>query len=128
MMRGLVRNKQEFYFALYMGKEAVRDENGKRTGEFALVYSKPIKCKGNISAAQGELQSRQFGDFIVYDKVIVLCDKDTQIDEYAILWIDTKPVINADGYSDTPHDYIVKKVANSLNVVSIAISKVEVDG
>ena len=127
MMRGLVRNKRDFYFALYQGKEALVDEYGRRTGEFAVKYSKPIKCKGNISAAQGELQTRQFGDFITYDKVIVLCDKNTQIDEYAILWVDTLPEINADGYSDTPHDYIVKKVADSLNVVSIAISKVEVN-
>lgn len=128
MMRGLVRNKRDFYFALYQGKEELKDEFGKRTGEFAVIYSKPIRCRGNISAAQGEMQTRQFGDFITYDKVIVLCDKNTQIDEYAILWIDTLPEIKADGYTDTPHDYIVKKVANSLNVVSIAISKVKVNG
>ena len=128
MMRGLVRNKRDFYFALYQGKEELKDEFGKRTGEFALIYSKPVRCRGNISAAQGEMQTRQFGDFITYDKVIVLCDKDTLIDEYAILWIDTLPEIKADGHTDTPHDYIVKKVANSLNVVSIAISKVKVNG
>ena len=127
-MRGLIRNQREFYFAVYQGKEALTDEYGRRTGEFTVKYSKPVKCRGNISAAQGEMQTRQFGDFITYDKVIVLCDKVTQIDEYAILWIDTLPEINKDGSTDTPHDYIVKKVANSLNVVSIAISKVEVNG
>lgn len=126
-MRGLIRNQREFYFAVYQGKEALTDDYGRRTGEFAVKYSKPVKCRGNISAAQGEMQTRQFGDFITYDKVIVLCDKVTQIDEYAILWIDTSPEINKDGSTNTPHDYVVKKVANSLNVVSIAISKVEVN-
>ena len=127
-MRDLIRNRQTFYFAQYLGKEEIKDEYGNRTGEFAVTYGKPIKRKGNISAAQGEMQSRQFGDSVVYDKVIVLCDKDTQIDEYAILWVDAMPIIGADGYSETPHDYIVKKIANSLNVMSIAISKVKVNG
>ena len=33
-----------------------------------------------------------------------------------------------DSEAVTPHDYIVKKVARSLNSVSIAISKVKVNG
>jgi len=58
------------------------------------------------------------------------------IDEYTILWIDTVPqvdengalVVNGDGDVLTPHDYIVKKIARSLNSVSVAISKVKVSG
>ena len=58
------------------------------------------------------------------------------IDEYSILWIDTMPELNADGSLavdsegkvKTPHDYIVKKVAKSLNSVSYAVSKVSVSG
>jgi hypothetical protein len=34
--------------------------------------------------------------------------------------------LNDDGTTETPHDYVVKKVARSLNSVSIAISKVAV--
>jgi hypothetical protein len=44
------------------------------------------------------------------------------------MWVDTLPHLNEDGSTDTPHDYIVKKVARSLNGVSIAISKVRVNG
>ena len=72
------------------------------------------------------MQNRQFGESESYDKVIVLDNLKSPINEYSILWVDTLPHLNDDGTTDTPHDYIVKKVARSLNSVSIAISKVNV--
>lgn len=126
MMRCLVRNKRDFYYALYERKEEIEDEYGNKTGEYAVIYSKPIKGRGNISAAQGEIQNRQFGDSESYDKIIALGDVNIPIDEYSILWVDNLPIINADGSTDTPHDYIVKAKARSLNVVALAISKVNV--
>lgn len=48
--------------------------------------------------------------------------KTPQVDETGAL------VTNDDGEVITPHDYIVKKVAKSLNSVSVAISKVTVSG
>lgn len=125
-MRCLVRNKTTFYYASYIGETEITDEYGNSTGEYSLTYEKPIKMSGNVSAAQGEIQNRQFGESESYDKVIVLDDRDTPIDEYSILWVDTLPHLNEDGSTDTPHDYIVRKVARSLNGASIAISKVDV--
>ena len=125
-MRGMVRNKQNFYYASYVGENEIIDEYGNATGEYAVSYGNPIKTAGNISAAQGEMQSRQFGESESYDKVIVLDDRNTPINEYSILWVDTLPHLNSDGSSETPHDYVVKKVARGLNGVSIAISKVNV--
>lgn len=104
------------------------DEYGNKTGEYEVIYSNPMLCRANVSEAQGEMQSRQFGDSESYDKVIVLNNVDIPIDEYSILWVDSLPNINDDNATDTPHDYIVKKVARSLNSVSIAISKVDVNG
>lgn len=127
-MRCLLRNMRDFYFALYVGKEELEDEYGNKTGEYNVIYGNPTKCKGNVSAAQGEVQSRQFGDSESYDKVIVLDDVNIPIDEYSILWVDVTPLLDENGQSTTPHDYIVKKVARSLNCVSIAISKVQVNG
>ncbi len=46
----------------------------------------------------------------------------------SIFWIDTLPEIAEDGTTTTPHDYIVKQIATSLNSVSIAVSKVNVGG
>ena len=126
MMRCMLRNKSKFYYASYLGKTEIKDENGYRTGEHSIEYSNPVQCFGNISAAKGEMQSRQFGESESYDRVIVLDDINAPIDEYSILWVDTLPHLNGDGSTETPHDYVVKKVAKSLNSVSIAISKVSV--
>ena len=127
-MRCMVRNKRKFYYASYIGKTEIIDEYGNATGEYAISYSKPIKCYGNVSAAKGEIQSRQFGESESYDKVIVLDDRNAPIDEYSVLWVDTLPHLNDDGSTDTPWDYDIKKVARSLNGVSIAIRKVKVNG
>lgn len=123
-MRCLARNKKTFFYALHDGQTEIIDEYGNVTGQYNVSYSAPIRTSGNISAAQGEIQSRQFGESESYDKVIVLDDVNTPIDEYSILWVDTLPLLNEDGSTNTPHDYIVKKVARSLNSVSIAVSKV----
>ena len=133
-MRCMVRNKSCFYYALYDGQTELKDEYGNATGQYDISYADPVKTLGNVSAAQGEIQSRQFGDSETYDKVIVLDNPSTPIDEYSILWVDTVPELTEDGHLaldekgevKTPHDYIVKKVARSLNGVSIAISKVAV--
>lgn len=126
-MRSLIRNNSKFYYAKYDKKTEIIDEYGNATGQYELIYSKPIMTQGNISAAKGEIQSQQFGDSENYDKVIVLDNKDIQIDEYSILWVDNLPILNDEGFTETPHDYIVRQVARSLNGISIAISKVKVN-
>ena len=124
-MRCLTRNKRAFYYALYAGQTEIIDEYGNVTGEYSVQYSNLTKMLGNVSAAQGEMQTRQFGESETYDKVIVLDDVNTPINEYSVLWVDVRPEL-IDGVTTTPHDYIVKKIARSLNSVSIAISKVMV--
>jgi hypothetical protein len=124
----MVRNKTKFYYATYIDNVEIVDEYGNSTGEYEITYSNPIECKANISAAQGEVQSQQFGETESYDKVIVLDDRNAPINEHSILWVDTLPRLNEDGTTSIPHDYTVSKVARSLNGVSIAIRKVRVDG
>lgn len=125
-MRCMERNKTKIYYALMDGKTALRDENGYLTGEERISYGKPIALKASVSAAMGETNSRQFGEQEAYDKVIVTDDPLCPIDEYAVLWVDKMPKLNADKTTDTPHDYVVKKAARSLNTVSYAIAKVKV--
>lgn len=128
------RNKLTFFYALYVSKEQGTDDYGNPTGGVDVTYGNPQEFKANISAAKGETQTRQFGESENYDKVIIMGSDAPPIDEYSILWIDTVPQLddtgalatNDDGEVITPHDYIVKKVARSLNSVSIAISKVNV--
>lgn len=133
-MRCMERNKVKFYYALYVKKEPIMDEYGNATGEYEVVHSNPQVFFANISAAKGETQSRQFGENLSYDKVIAMDNESPCIDEYSVLWVDTVPRLEKDGslsvdkegVTITPYDYIVKKVAKSLNHVSIAISKVSV--
>lgn len=125
-MRCMNRNKVKFFYALYLGKAPIKDEYGNDTGEYEVKHGSPVEFSANISAAKGETQTRQFGENEIYDKVIVMDENAPPIDEYSILWVDSTPTIKEDGTTETPHDYIVKKVAKSLNVVSVAISKVNV--
>ena len=135
-MKTMQRNKSVFWYALYSGSEEIEDEWGNLTGETTIVYDDPLEYAGNISAAQGESSTRQFGESIGYDKVIVMDNDAPDIDEYSVLWVDSTPeldddgalAVDDDGETVTPYDYIVKKVARSLNSVSIAISKVDVSG
>ena len=115
-----------FYYAKYENNNEIIDEYGNATGQYEVVYGNPVKMQGNVSSAKGEVQSQQFGESESYDKVIVLDDRNVPIDEHSILWVDILPTLNENGITETPHDYIVKQVARSLNSVSIAISKVNV--
>lgn len=135
-MKCMSRNKVRFFFSLYEKREPIKDEYGNDTGEYEVSHGNPKEFSANISAAKGETSTRQFGETESYDKVIVMDNDAPPIDEYTILWVDTIPSVeedgslslNDDGEVITPHDYIVKKVARSLNGVSVAISKVNVSG
>lgn len=126
-MRTLSRNKSTFYFAPYLGKFLLFDEDGNSTGEHETKYGFPVCCRANISPASGRTVAEQFGATESYDKVIVTDNLNLPINEFSLLWVDTAPVFKNDGTVDTPHDYIVKKVSRSLNSVSYAITKVDVN-
>lgn len=123
-MRTLARNKSTFWYALYLETEAVMDEYGNMTGEGRVIYSEPVEMKANISPATGYAQTEQFGNLDSYDKVIVTDDVNCPIDENSVLFIDKAPEHNTDG--DLMYDYTVRRVAKSLNSVSIAVRKVNV--
>ena len=127
-MKTLARNKIRIYYANYRDKVPVRDQYGNLTGEYGISYDNPVAVMANVSAARGEATTRQFGEDEGYDRIIVLDDPKFPISATSILWIDTLPEIAEDGSTETPHDYIVKRVATSLNSVSIAVSKVNVRG
>jgi hypothetical protein len=122
-VRTLERNKTSFYYALYLGKEENIDADGNATGTYTILYSNPVECRGNISASSGYVQVEQFGNDLQYDKVIVLDDVSVPIDENTVLWVDKE--VEHDKYGNPVFDYVVKKVARSLNSVSFAISKVK---
>jgi hypothetical protein len=123
-MRCLERNKKPFYYCLYLREEDMTDSAGDYSGETRIVYAEPVLAKYNISPATGNTSTEQFGNDIQYDKVIVLDDMSCPINENSVLFVDSSPSYDADG--NPQYDYIVKKVAPSINSISIAIAKVKV--
>lgn len=117
-MRGMVRNKQSFWYSLYQGSVDVTDGDGYLTGEKAISYTEPVKADASISRATGITFTEEFGTEADYDKVIVTFDMDFPVDEHSVLYVDVTP-----GEGVEP-DYVVKRVSKSLNSISIAIKKV----
>lgn len=123
-MRLMKRNLVSLHYCLFEGKEPLLDEDGNETGEYKVEYSDPVQIEGNISPATGYSQVEMFGNLESYDKVLVTDDMNCPIDENTGLFIDTAPVFSDDGRP--LFDYVVRRVAKSLNVISYAISKVTV--
>ena len=124
-MKCLERNKQTLWYANYESEQEITDGDSFETGEKEVVYSAPVRMRANVSPATGNSSVEQFGNSLQYDKVIVTDDLNCSIDEHSVLCIDSPPVTDIGGKL-VKFDYIVKKVAKSLNSVSIAVSKVEV--
>ena len=95
--------------------EAIRDADGNLTGEYTSGYGAVLTARVNVSPATGIVTPSYFGADINYDRVIAV-DKDFEINERTRLWIDD---LEAER-----HDYVVKRVARSINGCLVAISKV----
>jgi hypothetical protein len=83
---------------------------------------------GNVSIESDDIKVTSDGDVVIDLPPAEYAPRSSRfpISTSTIFWIDTLPKIAEDGSTDTPHDYIVKRVATSLNSVSIAVSKVSV--
>lgn len=117
-------NDKPLYYCLYSDAEERYDEYGNLLSELHVIYEEPVLMYANISPASGQAQTELFGNLDNYDKVIITYDLDCPIDEHSVLFIDKEPEHNTDG--DLMYDYIVKRVAKSLNHIAIAVRKVEI--
>ncbi len=120
-MKCLERNKVPFHYCLFREVVDILDDDGNIAGNKA-TYDAPVRVKANVSAAQGEAQIEQFGNSVEYDKVILSDDLSLPIDESTVLFVDIPPTFDADG--NPQFDYVVRKIAKSLNTLAVAISKV----
>lgn len=145
-MRCAQRNKRRVWYCLYDSKRDLLDENGKKTGEKIVTYGPAKEMWVNVSPATGQSSAEQFGNLENYDKVLVTCDLSCPIDENSVLFIDKLPaftnVLTAEAiepdtllgsvtynpvYVQVPvPDYTVRRIAKSLNSISIAVRKVTV--
>ena len=123
-MRDCYRNELPFYYCLYSSTTRIADDYGNLTGENSVQYAPAVLMYGNISPAAGYAQTQQFGNFADYEKIIATCDLDCPIDENSVLFLEKEPEYNSDG---APlYDYVVRRVARSLDNLLIAVSKVKV--
>ena len=123
-MRNQKINETKHFVLNFKGEEKVVDSDGNYTGELAIAYTKPIMFMGHISGAKGSSQVEIFGTDIAYDKVLLITKakfKRLKIDENSVFFIDNKP-----SYEDgSPlYDYRVKRKAETINEVAIALEKV----
>lgn len=123
-MKVLKRNQVPFYYCEYKGEQMKTDKKGNLTGEKEIAYSEAVETSGSISTANGRAYTELFGIDLDYDKVIVSDNLTLPISETTVLFVDKEPEYK----NGKPlYDYIVKRVAPSLNVLAIAIKKVKVN-
>lgn len=118
-MRTLEINKQPMWYALCTGKTEVIDEYGNHTGVFELTYSDPVYYPVNMSEARGTVQHEPFGLTDDYDRSFVTTDMSCPIAIDSIIWFGADPLTE-------PHNYVVHRIANSLNSITYAIRGVDV--
>ena len=138
-MRTLIRNKRKLYYCLYHEDTPITDAAGNESGESVVTYYSPVCMVANVSQATGQSNTEQFGNLENYDKVIVTDDMSCPIDENSVLFIDKLPEFKTvvTGYTSGQNpteitvtvpipDYTVRRVAKSINSISIAVRKVTV--
>ena len=116
MMRMLRINKRPFYYSNPTGETVmVVDEFGNETGEVFEEYTEPEKVEYNISAAVGQESIEVFGSDTSYARTIA-APLDCKIVERARVWVDREPAER--------HNYVVRRVAESLNSKLLALTEV----
>ena len=123
-MHTLARNTKKIAYALYSGSTESKDSDGQYTGEHEITYASPVFVRMNVSASRGSAEYEPFGIETNYTKIMVTDDMSCPIDEHSILWVENASALEND--PTTPHDYIVVRVAKSLNHITYAIREVKV--
>lgn len=123
-MKLLKRNLQEIKYALYEGKAVILDDDNYESGEKGVAYSAPVSLECSVSPARGTTMLELFGTMESYDRVIITSDMECPIDEESILFVDV-PALSDPATGAYLYDYVVKRVAKSLNFIAYAISKVD---
>lgn len=118
-MRTLEINKQPMWYALRAGKTEIMDEYGNHTGVFKEQYGTPVYYPVNMSESRGTVDANMFGINADYDRTFVTTDMSCPIAEDSIIWFGADPTTD-------PHNYVVHRIANSLNSITVAIRGVDV--
>ena len=120
-------NSSVIFFANLLGEKEIPGA----PGQFMPSYDEPIAIPANVSAAKGEAYGRQFGEYLEYDKTVLIQGM-SPLTETSRLWIDcvvgNKIPVDTNGF-EVPWDYEVVRIAESLpstNHTVVAVKKVNV--
>lgn len=124
-MRLLRRNLVPIWYSKNIGAGEVYDDDGNPTGEPYSVFSTPEMVMANVTTPTGFANVEKFGSIVSYDVQIVVEDADTPIDETTVLWVGIDPEI-VNGQFTVPYNYLVRRVARSLNWATLECAEVEI--
>lgn len=128
-MRNLAINERRFWYALYVGKEDVLDENGDATGDVVEKYSAPVEFWAVISPGRGynagfagTAHKAIFGIDIDSERRITTTDLSIPITATSLIW-QTQPTLLEDGTADPDSaDFsVTAKPADGLNFLAIPV-------
>ena len=126
-MRNLDRNKTDIAFCNYKGEEKYVNSQGLKTGEKIISYYPVVKIKAHVSGAKGSSYIEIFGTDVSYDKTVLLTKAEFTrfgITENTVFFIDTKPKFEDQEKKIPLYDYRVKRIAETINQVVVAVEKV----
>ena len=131
-MKLLRRNTKVYYYASYIGKTEIKDENGNLTGESELSFSPVKTVRGMLSEVTGEVIREPFGSYKDYNAVLITDDITCDIGENDVLWLTKPPLLYVSPDTlpssitfmidvNNRNSGLVKKIARTKNVVSLAV-------
>lgn len=95
------------------------------TGDYETEYSTPVPFIGNIAFSTGEAEAETFGITIgEYDSKLLMLKGEIPIDETSLIFKDSEPIYKDGFLVKESADYIVKKVAPSVNHVTYLLKRI----
>lgn len=123
-MRLQQRNVKPVKWKTFLGKKAIMDAEGYETGEYELEYGELQEAKMSVSAYSGSRSGltasmggdkvESFGISESYDRILLCEDLTIDINAESKVYITERT---------GEKEYIVKKIAESLNVLAIAVRR-----
>ena len=86
-MRCLDRDRRLVWLSPYLGREPLRDAQGRLTGEWEVRRGDPVPLLATVGPPSGEAASELFGTGVEYDRTVTFPDPRLAADEHSALWL-----------------------------------------
>lgn len=103
-------------YALFDKIEPILDDEGFDTGETRTVYKPIQEVKAVLSPSKNSVNTEVFGTLIDYDRTMSIDNLECLIDENTKVYVHER---------DKDHTYIVKKRADSSNLILFALREID---